>query len=239
MNANELEKYYEKHKIIAVFDIDNVLCTTTEAVLERYNELYNDNLQISDITEYWMEKFVKPEAKENFNDVFKDKLMWKKVKPIVNNVAACQSLIDDPRFDVYFCTATVPENICKKVSFLSKWLKNINIRDKMISTTHKELVKKHILFDDYTYNLLGDSTCCNICVDYPWNQDWTGLRFNDLTYAVYILKKELTIAEEDVTTFGIDDDVRNIFVDNMKTLSQEEFNNTYRQGYLRSLQAKG
>ena len=54
-------------------DIDGVVNNLPETVIDVYNEDYNDNLTINDITKYNIENFVKPEAKENFYKYFTDK----------------------------------------------------------------------------------------------------------------------------------------------------------------------
>jgi len=51
-------------------DIDSVVNDLSAAVLEVYNEDSGDNLTISDITDYMIEKFVKPEYKESFHKIF-------------------------------------------------------------------------------------------------------------------------------------------------------------------------
>ena len=52
--------------MIIGIDIDNVLCTTTKAVLSVYNEDAEDNLKVENIKSYYIENFVKSEFKENF-----------------------------------------------------------------------------------------------------------------------------------------------------------------------------
>lgn len=39
-------------------DIDNVICTTSEAVIEYLNERIPITLSLDDINEYWMEKSI-------------------------------------------------------------------------------------------------------------------------------------------------------------------------------------
>lgn len=165
-------------RIIVAVDIDNCLCNTTEAALSVYNEDYNDNLTVDDIKTYWIENYVKPEAKEVFYKYFLSKIMWKRVKPI--NIDGIQRLIDDDRFDVYFVTATAAENCAKKISFLSKHLKRINVSDKFIRTTHKERVDAGVLIDDCTDNLNANPDRINLCLAYPWNEDFSGRRFNTM-----------------------------------------------------------
>ena len=162
-------------KIKVALDIDNCICNTTEAVLSLYNEEWNDNLTLDDIKSYWIENYVKPEARENFHKYFLSKTMWKRVKPI--NIEPIQALIDDDKFEVYFVTATSAENCAKKISFLSKHLKNIDISDRFIRTTHKEMIKADVLIDDCTDNLNSDPDKLNLCLAYPWNTDFEGRRF--------------------------------------------------------------
>lgn len=56
--------------MIIGIDIDNVLCTTTQAVLSVYNEDAADNLKIENIKSYYIENFVKSEFKNNFSSYF-------------------------------------------------------------------------------------------------------------------------------------------------------------------------
>lgn len=176
-------------KVIVALDIDNCICNTTEAVLSVYNEEWNDNLSVDDIKTYWIENYVKPEAKESFHKYFLSRDMWKRVKPI--NIEAIQKLIDDNRFEVYFVTATSAENCAKKISFLSKHLKNIDISDRFIRTTHKELINADVLIDDCTDNLNSDYSKINLCLAYPWNTDFSGRRFGFMSDIVEWLQRRV------------------------------------------------
>lgn len=163
-----------KRKLITALDIDNCLCNTTEAVLELYNEDYNDNLTIDDIKSYWIEQYVKPEAKVDFHKYFLNKMMWKKVKPI--NVEEVRRLLANEHLDVYFTTATCAENCAKKISFLSKVFTDYDVADKFIRTTHKEVINADIRIDDCVDNLIENGKSLNYCVAYPWNECYFGER---------------------------------------------------------------
>jgi len=164
-------------------DIDNVVSDTTEAVLAQYNEEYNDNLTINDIKTYWMEQYVKPEARDIFYEFFLKKETWKRVKAI--NVEAVQWLIDN--HEVYFVTATDSDNIKKKSNFLKRTFKNINVEDRLVKANHKEIIMGDIIIDDYQKNL--ETSLCEekICIAYPWNEDYKGERYSSV--AEYILNR--------------------------------------------------
>ena len=63
-------------------DIDNVICTTSEAVVEYLNERLPITLSLDDINEYWMEKSIPEQYRWAVGLAFHDSSMWKKVKMI-------------------------------------------------------------------------------------------------------------------------------------------------------------
>jgi 5'(3')-deoxyribonucleotidase len=160
-------------RMIYGLDVDNIVNTLTEAVLSVYNGDWDDNLTVNDITEYSIEKFVKPEAAEKFYEYFTDKRVWKRIKPI--NIEAVQWLIDHE--DVYFVTATEPANLYKKQRWLGRLFHNIDLRKRLVRCYDKGLMDVDVLIDDSTKNL-NAGRYLGVCIAYPWNEDWTGLRFN-------------------------------------------------------------
>lgn len=166
--------------MIFAIDIDCVVNNLTEAVLEVYNEDYNDNLTANDITEYCIESFVKPEAKDNFYLYFTDKRVWKRIKAI--NVEAVQWLIDN--HTVYFATATEPANLYKKQRWLGRTFNNIDLRKRLIRCYDKGLLNVDVLIDDCTKNL-KDGSYLGVCIAYAWNADYTGLRFNSVAEYIH------------------------------------------------------
>ena len=170
-------------------DIDGIVNNLPEAVLEVYNEDWNDNLTINDIREYHIEKFVKPEARDDFYKYFTDKRVWKKIKPI--NVEAVQWLIDNTEF--YFCTSTEPFNLYKKERWIKRNFTNIDTRKQLIRCHNKQLVKADILIDDCTKNLVGGSYE-GVCIAYPYNTDYKGRRFSSVAeYVNYAFNNDITI----------------------------------------------
>lgn len=149
-------------------DIDNVLCTTTEAVLSVYNEDASDNLKVEDIKSYYIENFVKPEFKENFNSYFLNKKVWKRIKYVDGCREYIAKLFNDGH-DIYFCTKTEMKNAPKKESYLQRTFSYINIRKKLIVCSDKTMIRADILIDDCLDNFGGQDY--SIVLDYPWNRN--------------------------------------------------------------------
>lgn len=153
-------------------DIDGVLNNLTEAVLEVYNEDSGDNLTVDDITDYMIEKFVKPEYKKDFPKYFMDKRVWKRVKPVQEAINLISKFYKEGNL-IYFITSTEPYNLYKK----DKWLQRIfpqmifEMDDMLIRIKHKQLVDVDILVDDYSKNLKGKTHYFKILINKPWNQN--------------------------------------------------------------------
>lgn len=105
-------------KLTIMIDIDGVLNTLNTTVIDVYNEDSGDNLSPQDITEYHIEKFVKPEYAENFYKYFLDKRVWQRIK-IVDE---CQEVIEklwNEEYEIIFVTKTECENLVKKRNWLN------------------------------------------------------------------------------------------------------------------------
>ena len=175
-------------------DIDNVTCNTTEAVLAHYNEKFNDNLKVDDIKDYYIEQFVKPEAREIIPRYFEDKEMWKRVHVI--NQKAIQWLIDNTH--VWWVTSTQCINIPKKESFLKRNFQNIDVSDRLIRATNKQMLMFDYAIDDYHKNLKGGAYQ-PVCIAYPWNEGKISDRFRYKSIADWIAEYFGVVIEDEVT----------------------------------------
>ena len=172
-------------------DIDGVVNNLPEAVLSVYNEDWNDNLTINDIKEYHIEKFVKPEARDNFYNLFTDSRVWKRIRPV--NVEAVQWLIDNTEFA--FCTSTEPYNLYKKERWLNRTFKNLDTRKQLIRTHHKGWIDADFLIDDCTKNLMSGKYV-GICINAPYNQDYKGYSCDSVDKFVHTIKDFLKSCDE-------------------------------------------
>ena len=155
-----------------MIDIDGVLNTLDTTVIDVYNEDSGDNLSPQDITEYHIEKFVKPEYAENFHKYFLDKRVWQRIE-VVNG---CQDAIKKlwcKGYNIIFVTKTECENLVKKRNWLNRnfsFIGENNIRKRLYSAPEKQTIRADIAIDDGLFNLIGDRTYYSICFDKPYNQ---------------------------------------------------------------------
>lgn len=174
-------------------DIDNVLNNLCEAVLEVYNQDSGDNLLPQEITEYYIDNFVKPEFKENFKSYFLSRKVWKNIKLIPDCREYIKKLFDDGH-EIIFITSTEYANAAKKASWLQKNFPFLNIRKCLFIAPKKQYFDIDFLIDDYPENLYNGKYE-KILLNCPWNQKWE----SDEHYyrcsnweTIYILIKELS-----------------------------------------------
>lgn len=153
-------------------DIDNVICTTSEAVIEYLNERIPITLSLDDINEYWMEKSIPEQYRWTVGLAFHDSAMWKKVKMIEGAAKGIETLYKKGD-EIFFVTSTTPDNLKKKIKFLKRnlpFLSGDYINDHIITIKQKTLLNLDIMVDDYLNNLIGERSYYSICLDYPWNR---------------------------------------------------------------------
>lgn len=153
-------------------DIDGVLNTLDTTVIEVYNEDSGDNLSPQDITEYHIEKFVKPEYRENFKNYFLDKRVWRRIE-VVKYACEVLNKLWDEGYNLIFVTKTECENMVKKRNWLNRnfsFMGEDNIRKRLYSAPKKQFIRADIAIDDGLFNLIGDRTYYSICFDKPYNQ---------------------------------------------------------------------
>ena len=153
-------------------DIDGILNTLDTTVLEVYNEDSGDNLRPEAITEYHIEKFVKPEYCENFKNYFLDKRVWRRIE-VVKYACEVLNKLWDEGYNLIFVTKTECENMVKKRNWLNRnfpFMGADNIRKRLYSAPKKQLIRADIAIDDGLFNLIGDRTYYSICFDKPYNQ---------------------------------------------------------------------
>jgi 5'(3')-deoxyribonucleotidase len=137
-----------------LLDIDETINNLNTKWLKIYNTKYNDNLLPSDITEWDISKFVKPEAKEDIYELLKTPgLFSDMVEPPVVSVEVTKLL--SKFYDIYplsYCK--YPINCYEKVQYLEKYFPHINT-DNFISCKNKSLIKGDYMIDDYHENFKG------------------------------------------------------------------------------------
>lgn len=135
-------------------DLDEVLWRLVDAWLERYNKIANEHVQAEDITEYYLDGFVK--SPETLYYILEMSDFWDHVELYEPEAttAALNKLLNDKRFEVYIVSATgtkVATAKFRRVFELLPMLKDENI----ILTNNKSIVDVDFMIDDYEENLKG------------------------------------------------------------------------------------
>jgi len=135
-----------------LLDIDEVINDLKEIWIDLYNKKYNDNLNYMNITEWEVDKFVKPEAKEDIYELLKTPgLFSKMLTPPEDSIKVTELLVQ--YYEIYplsYCA--YPQNIYEKIEYLEKYFPHIDIRN-FISCKNKSLIKGDYMIDDYVENL--------------------------------------------------------------------------------------
>lgn len=148
-------------------DCDNVVCNTTEAVLEQHYADTGEKLTLNDIKGYYIENYVGDDYKDDFHLIFFKKEMWKRVQVLPHCVEVVKRLHDKGN-EIWFVTSTEPQNVAKKALFLQRTFPFLDIRKRLITTHNKQMIKCNILVDDCIDNILN-ADYVSILMDYPWN----------------------------------------------------------------------
>lgn len=163
-------------------DIDNVIYDTAKAVLDIHYENTGEKLNLSDITDYCIEKFVSSKYREDFYKIFLDKRVWKNVKLLPNCVETIRKL-HQMGHQIWFVTSTEPANVNGKYKFLYKTFPFINVRKRLITTPCKQMVNIDVLIDDAVHNVIN-APYYSILFDYPWNANFDDVCDNKI-FRVY------------------------------------------------------
>ncbi|MEG1620618.1 MAG: hypothetical protein RR322_01780 [Oscillospiraceae bacterium] len=156
-------------------------------LLELYNAKYNDNLVFSNITDYNINKFLKPECKNIFQEFADDSF--------IHSLSISQGTIEFLKWaneygELVFITAGHPNTIKSRHSVLAKNLDFYNSKY-LWRGENKKLLKCDYLIDDCIDNLKGNFAN-TICINRPWNKTgYVDLRVDGFfEIKKYILEQE-------------------------------------------------
>jgi 5'(3')-deoxyribonucleotidase len=147
-------------KEIVLCDLDGVVIDLMPGWLARYNRDFNDTLEVSQITDWDMKKFVKPEASQAIYNYLHSHELYDDAPPIpgaLEGIAELRRL----GYRVVFATASNMHMAGRKL----RWLSEHGVLQLQYGTTHPdyvELCDKSLLagngvaiIDDYSKNLRG------------------------------------------------------------------------------------
>lgn len=167
-------------------DIDDTITTNfTQTLLDLYNKKYNDNLSLSDITDYDLQSFLKPECEDIFAE-FIDETFIMSLNIPSSTIEALTKMNEE--HEVYFITAAFPNSIEWRHKLLQAYLPWYNV-NQLVMCRSKYLLDIDFLIDDNPYNL-AKAKYKGIIIDKPWNQQAeSSYRIGEMFDMIELLKK--------------------------------------------------
>lgn len=162
LEKNEVKKI---NKLRVTCDLDNIMNNLTETLLEIYNNDNNDNLKMSDIIEYKIDKFTKSNVK--ITDYFKSDELWMRVLPIKQAQDYLKILNDD--YDLRIVSASHSGDMPTKYRWIKVFYPFLK-REQIWTVFDKQWIDSDIHIDDFEGNLIGGKYH-KILLDYPFNRN--------------------------------------------------------------------
>lgn len=152
-------------------DLDDVVFNTTEQVLKVFNNLYNTDVQLSDIVCWDFDKCKQiPEAyKDAIWDIFQDNNVWDNTSVYKDCIDSIYQLSQE--HDIFFVTATRTRNMIYKLQLLQMNFPFIEDIDKcLIKAENKQLLNLDVLIDDNMENFKS-AAYYGIVFSQEWNKN--------------------------------------------------------------------
>lgn len=138
-------------KPIIGVDVDETVADLLGEWLRRYNRAYDDSLLPEDLTEWELEKQVKPECGHKIFDILREQDMYDHVLPLPGARTGVHQLVS-AGYRVVYVTSCVEGTADQKLRWLRRWkfLPDIGGRvcHDFIACSDKALIDVDILFDD-------------------------------------------------------------------------------------------
>lgn len=163
--------------------MDEVLVQFFDELIKRYNNIYNKNLTINDITEW--------KLPDGFKEIYESKGFFSSLKPFPGAIKTIQK--SSNKYVCYIITNPSGNgNIMKeKMTWIQKYMPEFPL-DNVIMAAHKELIngKNSILIDDSPF-YLSSWDGITVCIDRPYNNGYGDYRVfnNDFDEVEKIIKQ--------------------------------------------------
>lgn len=157
-------------KVIAL-DVDDVCADLITEWIRRYNIEWGDNLLPENITQWELEKCVKPECGRRIFEILHEPDLYEYVCPMPGARSAVYELLGRGHRVVYV-TACVQGTMDRKLQWLLDWdfLTKKNYRTDFIVAGDKSLIMADYLFDDRPLNVETFKWGRGVLVERPHNQ---------------------------------------------------------------------
>jgi len=145
-------------------DLDTTLNNMEQKWIKRYNEIYNDNLEM--FTDWDITKFVKPECGDKIFDILGEPNFFFECG-IKEYAADVMQYLND-NYDIYIVTAYTANACVDKIRWIEKYLPFFD-KKKVVFCNHKGLINTDWLIDDGPHNLEAFKNK-KVIFDMPYNQ---------------------------------------------------------------------
>lgn len=151
-------------------DIDHVLANLISPWVEKYNNTYNDNLKVSDVTMWDWHILTKPECSKKIYQMLTPDLFEN--LPVIDG---SQEVVEKltKKYDVFLVTAARNALV---IPAKAKWIKThfpFIKRDNVVYAVNKSICLASTLIDDSPHNLETFQGENKLLFDAPHNQDET------------------------------------------------------------------
>ena len=179
----------DRKKYIVLVDLDDTIYPFIPKILERYNEKYSDNLNISNITDYKIKNFIKPECENIFKE-FANKSLFDNIT-LTSDVKDTLSILNN-KYNIFFTTSGHPKTTKHRDKLLSRnlpWYSSSQI----ISIKYKDFIYADYLIDDCLDNFTEYSMYRGILKTQPWNlsnPSSNEIRINNFSEVLKVFEEE-------------------------------------------------
>jgi len=149
-------------------DIDEVCNNLMESVLTIYNKRHGTNYILDDCQNFDLHKNFEPDAANEMYELFGAEDVQAILRPIDDAQWGIETLMN-MGYQVYFATATTPQNFGWKANWLLKNFPFINSHQ-IIDIYNKGILNVDVLIDDHIDNLIS-GFYDRVCLDRPWNRN--------------------------------------------------------------------
>lgn len=157
-------------QLTILVDMDDTIEHLLEAWVDCLNERHGTTVKYDDITEWDLCKAFPTLTKEQIHAPLVEDKFWKAVRPM-DGAAEALKWMKDEGHKVYIVTASAYKTIQPKMdNVLFKYFPFLTWDDVFI-TTHKQLIRGDIMFDDAPHNLEGFYHA-KVLMDAPHNRNY-------------------------------------------------------------------
>ena len=156
-----------------ICDLDSIVINLLGFWINRYNELWDDDLTVSKLSSYHIHNHVKPECGNKIYELFNDDMSFYRRLPALDGAIGGLEELHDQGHDIIIATATAGNTAQEKFFWCKKNLPFIPQKNIMVGA-RKEIMKAHVFIDDAPKNLEAYRAewpeAATMTIAYPYNE---------------------------------------------------------------------